>query len=381
MNKLIFFKENKIFAVIFVFAVIFILRSFILPLAGDEITYLNISNNILEGRFYQNDSPSTFTPIIPFILTFFQVLSFPELGFALNKVFNASLFLIGLYFGYLFFRENKIDHKVSISIISVTLVTQVVISFIPTLYPDALLFFCFWGFLYYSTKEANISNFRKMIFLFTVLTLTRHVYAVLGVVVLINLYKLYTYKKLDLKKALFYCFACLTPFIVWFKYVYHIESNNLSNLTYFSRFKEESSLFYNIKAGLGLIQHQEVSRINGIPAFISVFIPITGIRNFVLSVVLISAFIYGYINRKSNTEGVKILFLSICLVMLGFVAAGTGFSRYWVPLIPGFYLGYYFLTQKFKVKNIYFINLLYVMAFIYILNELRISLIIFEKYL
>lgn len=380
MKKLLFFRENKIFTAIFIFAVFFLLRSLVIPLGGDEITYLNISNNILEGRFYQDDSPSTFTPVAPFVLTFFQVPSFPELGFALNKIFNSTLFLIGLYFVYLFLRENRIEHKVSISIVAVTLVTQICINVASSLYPDALLFCCFWGVLYFSTQEANINNFRKMIFLFAVLTLTRYVYAVLGVIVLINLYKIYKYKKTDLKKAIIYCFAFLVPFVVWFKYVYNIESNNLSNLTYFGRFKEGSSFIYNIKAGLGLIQHHEVKRINGIPAFISIFVPITGLRNFAVSLILILTFIYGYISQKSTTEGIKLLFLSICLTMLGFVFAGTGFSRYWVPLIPGFYLGYYFLAQKLKIKDTYFINLMYFLAFVYILNEIRISFIIFEKH-
>lgn len=381
MEKLLFFRKNIIFTSIFVFAVIFLLRSLVVPLGGDEITYLNISNNILEGRFYQNGSPSTITPIAPLILTFFQVLACPELGFALNKIFNCLLFLIGLYFVYSFFRKNKIEHGVSISIVSITMVTQVVIGFVPTLYPDALLFCCFWGVLYYSTKEININNFIKALFFFTVLTLTRYVYAVLGIIILISLINIYKYKKADFKKAILYCFAFSTPFIVWIKYVYNIESNNLSNLTYFSRFKEGSSFFYNIKAGLGLIQHHEVRRVNGVPAFISLFIPITGLRNFLMSLILILTFIYGYSSRKSTTNGIKLLFLSICLTMLGLVFAGTGFSRYWIPLIPGFYLGFYFVAQKLRVKEIYFCYLMYFMAFVYILNEIRISFMIFEKYL
>lgn len=43
----------------------------------------------------------------------------------------------------------------------------------------------------------------------------------------------------------------LVPVVIWLKYVYNVESNQLTQLTYFNRFKEENALWYNIKAGLG----------------------------------------------------------------------------------------------------------------------------------
>src|SRR5690554_186296 len=326
MKNLLFFRENKMFTAILFFALIFLLRALVIPLAGDEITYLNISNNILEGKFYHNDYPSTVTPVIPFILSFFQVLSYPELGFALNKIFNSALFLIGLYFLYLFLKENGVQHKVAISIVAVTSVTNVVVDFASTLYPDALLFCCFWALLYYSIKEVSICNFRKIIFLFTLLTFTRYLYAVLGIIILISLHRIYKYKKEDFKKAIYYCFALLIPFVVWFKYVYNIESNNLSSLTYFSRFKEESSILYNVKAGLGLIQHGEVNRVNGVPAFISIFVPITGLSDILSWKRLSAALINGYISKRRACYGIKRLSRASSMVMLGLIFAGTGSS-------------------------------------------------------
>ena len=110
---------------------------------------------------------------------------------------------------------------------------------------------------------------------------------------------------------------------------------NLSEISYFNRFKTDNQLLYNMKAGLGLIQHHEAGKINGIPAFISLFVPITGFRNYLLSLVLILSFIYGYV-RKNNTEGIKILLTSIVLLMTGLIFAGTGFSRYWLNSITRF---------------------------------------------
>jgi hypothetical protein len=169
------------------------------------------------------------------------------------------------------------------------------------------------------------------------------------------------------------------PLIFWFKYVYNIEQNNLSEISYFNRFKTENQLLYNIKSGLGIIKHSEVNRVNGIPAFISLFIPITGLRDYVTSIILILAFIYGYI-RKNNSLGIKILLTAILLTMLGLIFAGTGFSRYWLILLPSFLLGYYFLVQKLNIKDKWFVYVSQIVCFIYIVNEIRIDFLILNKY-
>ena len=155
---------------------------------------------------------------------------------------------------------------------------------------------------------------------------------------------------------------------------------NLSEISYFNRFKADNQFLYNIKAGLGLIQHHEVGKINGIPAFISLFIPITGFRSYLLSIGLILAFIFGYV-KKVHSEGIKVLLISIVLIMTGLIFAGTGFNRYWLILLPGFFLGYYLLGTMLKVKDRWFIYASQVLCLIYIVNELRIDYLILNKHL
>ena len=158
-----------------------------------------------------------------------------------------------------------------------------------------------------------------------------------------------------------------------------VDEQNLTEIRYVSRFKVDNPLLYNIKCGLGLEQHYEVDKINGIPAFISLFVPKTGIRSHIVSVILIGGFVFGYY-RKLKSNEIKKLAISIIMIMFGFLIAGTGFSRYWLVLLPGFYLGYYFLFKSFNIKEKWFIYLSQLLALIYIVNEIRLDIIILERY-
>lgn len=380
MKILNLIKQEKIFAIIFFLSLISSLRALMLPLLGDETTYASISENILSGRYYQVNHPSTVTPIIPFIMSFFKVNSFPYLGFILHKLFNIGLMFLGFRLAYLFFKKQQLNRRVILAILALTATNTIGIAFFPSLYPESILFFCFWGFMYYFNSELNTNTFLKTLIFFLLLSITRHLYLILGILVL---YKLYEHYKLRDRKSIYklitYSFILTLPLIFWFKYIYNIEMQNLSEISYFNRFKTDNQLLYNMKAGLGLIQHHEAGKINGIPAFISLFVPITGFRNYLLSLVLILSFIYGYV-RKNNTEGIKILLTSIVLLMTGLIFAGTGFSRYWLILLPGFLLGYYLLGTKFKMKDDWFIYASQILCFIYIANELRLDYLIFNKY-
>jgi hypothetical protein len=376
-----FIKEEKIFTLIILLSLISSLRSLIIPLHGDELTYFKIASNILNGKYYQVNNPSTVTPIIPFIMAFFKTSTLPIIGFALNKLFFIGLTTFGFRYLYLFLKKQQINNRVILSIIVLTVVNPIGVNFFSSLYPEAILFFCFWGFMYYSIAEHNTTNFIKMLGLFLFLIMTRYLYIVLGVIVIFNFYQYYkTNNKQTIYQLIKYTVILILPIIFWSKYVYNIEQNNLSEISYFNRFKTDNQLLYNIKAGLGLIKHHEVSRVNGIPAFISLFVPITGFRNYLLSVILIFAFIFGYV-RKDNLLGIKILITSILLTMFGLIIAGTGFSRYWLILLPGFLLGYYFLISKFKINNKWFIYMAQIVSFVYILNELRIDLLILNRYI
>ena len=381
MNIKRFIKEEKIFTLIISLSVISSLRSLIIPLQADELTYFKLANNILNGKYYLTNNPSTVTPIIPFIMAFFKASSFPMIGFALNKLFHIGLTTLGFRYLYLFLKKQQINNRVILSIIALTIVNPIGVSFFSSLYPEAILFFCFWGFMYYSTSEYNNKNFIKMIVLFLLLAMTRYLYIVLGAIIIFNFYQYYkTNNKQTIYQLIKYTIILILPIIFWAKYVYNIEQNNLSEISYFNRFKTDNQLLYNVKAGLGLIKHHEVSRVNGIPAFISLFVPITGFRSYLLSVILIFAFIFGYV-RKNNLLGIKILITSILLTMFGLIIAGTGFSRYWLILLPGFLLGYYFLISKFNIEDKWFVYMAQIVSFIYILNEVRLDFLILNKYI
>jgi hypothetical protein len=189
--------------------------------------------------------------------------------------------------------------------------------------------------------------------------------------------KLNSYKgKWELIK---YSLIFLFPVLLWSKYIFNIEKQNVSEISYFDRFKGESPIIYNLKAGLGIEKHYEVSRVNGIPAFASLFVPITGYRNYFISIVLILSFIYGYITKIKSIEVQKI-FYSIGLLMLGYMFSGTGFSRYWLPMLPGFLLGFYYLSIKLNIKTKWVILATYGIAFLYLINETRLNIKIFTDY-
>lgn len=381
MRILNFIKKEKIFTIIFFLSLVSSLRTLITPLQGDELTYAMISENILNGRYYQENHPSTVSPIIPFIMAFFKVNSFPHLGFILHKLFNIGLMFFGFRFAYLFLKKEKLNQRVILAILALTATNTIGVSFFPSLYPESILFFSFWGFMYYFNSELNTNTFLKTLVFFLLLSITRYLYLILGILILYKFYEHYRQRdRKSIYKIITYSFILTIPLIFWFKYVYNIEMQNLSEISYFNRFKTDNQLLYNIKAGLGLIQHHEVSKINGIPAFVSLFLPVTGFRSYLLSVGLILAFIYGYV-KKVHSEGIKVLLISIVLIMTGLIFVGTGFSRYWLILLPGFLLGYYLLGTKLKVKDKWFIYASQVLCLIYIANELRIDYLVLSKYL
>jgi hypothetical protein len=376
-----FIRKEKTFSFLFTIILILALRNLFIPLQADEITYFKISNNILNGRYYQTNHPSSVIPIIPFLMAFFSLKSAPLLGFALHKLFHIVLTILGLRFCYLTLSKLNIDQRIIYSVILLTTVSSNFISFLPSLYPEAIVFFSFWGFLYYFNEPKNISNFKKLFSLFILLVFTRYVYAVLGLLLLI-----YYYSFLKNSKILFWKIALIslifaTPLFLWFKYIYNIESHNLSEISYFNRFKNgENPIWYNIKCGLGLEKHYEVSRINGIPAFISLFVPITGIRNYIISLVLLLGVFWGLSQKIKNTT-IFNFFFAFTLVILGFILAGTGFSRYWLILLPIIYLSYYLLYNKYITNLKYFIVIAQIIGFVLILNEVRLTFLIFKKIL
>lgn len=383
MKLVTFIKKNPLYFILITLSFLSLLRSLLVPIAADEITYKNLAVSIMEGNYYLNGQPSTVTPVIPFIMSLFYSSFAPTVGIVLMKCFNILIMCFGFRYVYLFLKAQGINIQIVAALLVLTLTNTNSIAWFSRIYPEAILFFSFWGFLYYYTREISISNFRKMLFFFALLTLTRYLYIVLGVFVLIYYYNFFskrTLKNLNTNHLIVSSFIIAIPVLIWFKYIYVTEQSQTTGISYFNRFKEDNVLLYNIKCGLGLIQHHEVNKINGIPAFISLYVPMTGLRNFVVSFVLIILFVVGYIKAK-KTFGVTILFSAILITMIGFIFAGTGFSRYWLLLLPGFYLGYYYMYKAFKLKDDWFIWIAKCISVLCVLNELRLDYQIISKLL
>jgi len=373
--------HKRIYIVIIILSVLSALRSLLIPLHADELTYSKLAENILQGRYYLINHPSSVAPTIPFVFALFKINTFPLLGIILNKLFNLCLVGFGFRFMALFLKQQNISQIIIWSILALIAVNPTSVAWFSTLYPEALIFFSFWGFIYYVSQTPKQSHLIKILAFFVLMIFTRYLYAVLGIIILINYYDyLKENFKVYSKSILIYSLIFLIPVILWAKYLLNIEEQNLSEISYFNRFKVDNPLLYNIKCGLGLEKHHEVDKINGLPAFTSLFVPITGFRNYIVSLVLIVGFMVGLISHLKFTA-IKKLFISVIVIMLGFVFAGTGFSRYWLVLLPAFYLGYYYLFKLLKIHDKWFVYATQIMSFIYILNEIRLDILIANKYL
>ena len=89
----------------------------------------------------------------------------------------------------------------------------------------------------------------------------------------------------------------IIPLFYWVKHIYIIEHTQENNLSYFSRYEVENPILHNIKCGIGVEKSFEVNKHNGIPAFISLFIPKTGLRNWPVSIAMFLICIIGFIKQ------------------------------------------------------------------------------------
>ena len=360
------------------------LRNLFFPLVADELQYAEIAVNCMtKGAYSLSGVPSTFTPTLPFLIALFYSKSFPIVGFAAVKFFNLILMIVGLRFVYLTLKKLNIATNISLIIVLLTAVNTIFVSWSTAVYPEAILFCFFWIFIFYVLDE--IKSPRQILFFlipFSILVITRYLYGVCIFIVgyfiwnyLIKLIQSKDYQ--NIYKLVLYSLVCVLPLIIWFKYVYLVEKEITIEQSYFTRFKE-NDIFYNIKAGLGIIQHAEVNKINGIPAFVSLFLPVTGLRNWIISIGLIATFCFGYITKWKIKE-YRLIFITIILIMLGLIVAGTGFSRYWLVLLPGYWLGFYFCFSYLKIEDNYFEKISLLLAVIYVINELRLDYLIVSK--
>lgn len=381
-----FGKKNKLFRLLIFLTFLSSLRHLLLPLSGDEITYSKIAHNILfNGKYYLHSGPSTIPPILPLIIAFFYTAFNPAIGFILAKLCNFIFLGFGLRYCYLFLKKAALPLPVISILLLLTVVNSNFILWSLYLYPEAILFCFFWMFIYYTSKvEFGQKDALMMFISLSLLVITRYHYAVLGGIAVFKLFPLvkeqYQQKEFtNLRKIGGYALITFLPLLFWFKYVLNVEQEMDLSLSYFNRFKNQG-LWYNIQAGLGLIKHAEVGNINGTPAFASLFLPITGFRNWILSIILFLSFIIGFIPKLKGIH-FKILFAAILLSMGGLIFAGTGFSRYWLVLLPGFLLGFYLFSKFLRFDDKIFITAAKVVAVIYVINEVRLTVKVLTNFL
>ncbi len=359
------------------------LRALFLPLNADEITYFEIAKNLLEnGDYYFQNQPSAISPLIPSIFYITYTDFNPMVGFAIARLFFIVLVILGVIFLYLTLKRIEVSKEVIIAVIALTVVNNNFIIWSTALYPESIIFCFLWIFIYGVTGNIlQIKTWFYILIPLTILVFARYLFAVLGAVTLISFIQFFSAKiatrKEDIVKLTGLVLVAITPLVLWFMYVYNVIHYQKDTLSYFGRFKDVGIL-YNIKAGLGIIQHYEAGKINGIPAFASLFIPITGFRSWTISLAVLLAIFAGYINMW-HKKNIKILVLIIILILLGYIYAGTGFSRYWLPLLPAFILGIYYILKMIKVRDRYFIIGANVLSILYVVNELRITNLILER--
>ncbi|HNP32563.1 MAG TPA: hypothetical protein PKN96_04675 [Flavobacterium sp.] len=381
--KKILTQKNLIYALL-VISFVSALRGMFFPLASDEIQYAEIGKNIVtKGQYSLFGQPSTFTPTLPFLVALFYFKSMPTIGFIFVRIFNLLLMVIGLKFCFSFLKKINIPTNISLLIILLSATNNVIVTWCTAIYPESILFCFFWMFLYYVIDRIESP---KQILYFIIplffLIITRYLYGVFLLIAgfyileyLIRLFNQSEYK--TIYKVIVISFICLVPLLLWFKYVLSVENEVYLDQSYFKRFKD-NDIFYNIKCGLGIIKHDEAMRINGIPAFISLFVPMTGLRNWIVSLGLIFIFSYGFFT-KWKVRAYRTVALAVFLVMLGLIFAGTGFSRYWLVLLPACWIGFYLFYTSLKVNEKYFEKLALILSVVYVVNELRIDYMLLNK--
>lgn len=378
-------KSETYFKILIIISLISSLRILFLPLQGDEITYVKIAKNmILNGSYSLNGHPSTITPTIPIIIGLFFTKSNPVIGIMIARLCNLVFLLIGFKYLYNFLQNLKIKPLVVLAIITLSLVNNNLILFSLLLYPESLIFCFFWINIYFLTK--NQINKKDLILIFTsllILIMARYLYAVLAPFALMSAFKVLNpmirQKKWKQTVNLITSLTVISlPFLFWIKFIYSLETHaNIGGISYFERFRS-SSLHDLLKAGLGFGNYSQLANLNGLPAFISLFIPKMGLRNGIISIILLLIISLGLFNKIKNRVYLTVLSIML-LIMAGLIFAGTGFSRYWLPLLPIFFLGFYHFMIKIRLSDTHFLIASKIIAVVYVVNEIRLDILVLKN--
>ena len=394
LNKTLTHKNILLYGAISV--IILSLKYYLLPLDGDEIKYYELAQNIkYKGQYFYQDYPNTFIPSIPFLIVLLDIPAYPLLGVFLSRLFVFAMLFVGIYYAKKVFQLGLIDQPIINAILLVVMFNAQVIRWSVVLYPDIIAFGLFWFILYQvllcqMSDSITSQNWFLLVLSISTLVLVKYVYGVLFLwVFLIWFKKIKTSlsfngftKTFNLyKKHNIAIIIGVLPLIFWLQYLMGVDFGAEANESGFSQFDStgENVLIRNIKKGLGVMP-MENGKFNGIPAFINNFIPKTDLRDWSTSLLCLLIVLYGLItNVIQKRNKTNVLLSTLLLVMLGFIISGTGFSRYWLPLFPIFYLGIRETLRGVFNKDKVFVYFVFISIFFYTLNEIRLFQVVFQS--
>ena len=394
LNKTLTHKNILLYGAISV--IILSLKYYLLPLDGDEIKYYELAQNIkYKGQYFYQDYPNTFIPSIPFLIVLLDIPAYPLLGVFLSRLFVFAMLFVGIYYAKKVFQLGLIDQPIINAILLVVMFNAQVIHWSVVLYPDIIAFGLFWFILYQvllcqMSDSITSQNWFLLVLSISTLVLVKYVYGVLFLwVFLIWFKKIKTSlsfngftKTFNLyKKHNIAIIIGVLPLIFWLQYLMGVDFGAEANESGFSQFDStgENVLIRNIKKGLGVMP-MENGKFNGIPAFINNFIPKTDLRDWSTSLLCLLIVLYGLItNVIQKRNKTNVLLSTLLLVMLGFIISGTGFSRYWLPLFPIFYLGIRETLRGVFNKDKVFVYFVFISIFFYTLNEIRLFQVVFQS--
>jgi len=376
-----FLTENKnnwlIYIINFIISLL-LFRSLFVELRGDEWTYYSLANNLLQsGNYQSNGIQSTIIPSIPFLLYLTSFIN-GELQVWLVRLMSSLSLIIGMFYIYKYFKLKEV--KGLFFILPFILVNHTFINSSSSLYPDALIFMLTWMVIYYISRvDFYKSTLSLLIISFSIISLFYLRYIYIYLLPLVFYFSFGSFKELKQLKyyadkiKLFSILSFASIFIlVWVYYLVNIETGGNDGYSYLSRFS--NGFLKTISDGLGFTIAENHSRHNGIPAFISMFIPITGIRSWFLSILLIAFLLFSmFYNKflKIHREAI-LIFIFLYMILL---LSGTGFSRYWLSSLPLIYLAFFnFLKDKVHLNKLKLITL--ILITLLFINELRITYLI-----
>lgn len=371
-------KNNWLIYIISFMISLLLFRSLFVELRGDEWTYYSLANNLLEsGNYQSNGIQSTIIPSIPFLLYLTSFIS-GEIQIWLVRLLSSLSLIVGVFYVYKYFKLKEV--KGLLFILPLVLVNHTFINSSSSIYPDALIFMFTWMVIYHISKVDFYKSMLSIVMVsFSIISLfyLRYIYIYLLPLVFyvsfssFNELKQLKYYTNKIKLIGILSFA-LILIMVWGYYLVNIESGGNDGYSYLSRFS--NGFLKTLSDGLGFTIAENHTRHNGVPAFISMFMPITGIRSWVLSIFLIAFLLLTVFYKKFfNIHKEAVLIFAVLYLIL--LISGTGFSRYWLSSLPLIYLSFFnFLKDKIHLDKLKLITLILVI-FLFI-NELRVTYLI-----